>query len=183
MTQRKSIEQRATDRLFGRRLRTLRGEASQADFAAHLGLTRAALANYELGRARPPDDVIERIVNRLGIERDYLDTGPELADLAEEFERMRGDGDKFTDDERALIRLFRVLKPEDVCSISQRIVHGIGNNSAAAQISDLDSLVSDLARFMLIADGKAEFVRGVAPGTLMRLAAALAARVGGEEKR
>lgn len=138
------------------------------------------MANYELGRSRPPDDVIQRIADRLGLPKDHLDSGPELTDLAEEFERMRGDTASFTEDEQALIRLVRVLNSDDVIEVVRSAVQGIGPKAHLMKIADPVALVKDVARFILILEGKASFERGLEPGRLLRLATLLAARVGGD---
>lgn len=56
------------------RLRRLRGvEESQESFAARVGISRAALANYETGRTVPGPSVRRRICDALGVPPGELD--------------------------------------------------------------------------------------------------------------
>ncbi len=55
-------------REFGARVRSARGGRSQAELAAATGMTRAAIANIELGRHRVTLDVLDRIARALRVD-------------------------------------------------------------------------------------------------------------------
>lgn len=60
---------------LGERLRYLRGEQSQEQFAQQIGLTRAALANYETGRTKPKASILREISRKLGLSDEFLLSG------------------------------------------------------------------------------------------------------------
>ena len=51
----------------GAKLRHLRGSRSTQDIAAALGISRAALSNYELDKRRPKDDMKVKIAEFYGV--------------------------------------------------------------------------------------------------------------------
>jgi len=55
-------------REFGARVRNARGSRSQTELAAASGLTRATIANLELGRYRARLDTLDRIARALGLD-------------------------------------------------------------------------------------------------------------------
>jgi transcriptional regulator with XRE-family HTH domain len=173
MTQRKSSEERASSRAIGRRIRALRGESSQLDFAAAFGLTRAALANYELGRSRPPKELLEKIKERTGLD---IDTGPELQDFEDELRGFGGDGARLTEDEWAVVRILRVTLPEDARRVVKELVSCIERHQASVQLADAQFVAMDLARLYVIAGGHADYLRGVSGENLVQIARALADR-------
>lgn len=171
MTQRKSSEDRAGARAIGRRIRGLRGDASQFDFATAFGITRSALANYELGRSRPPKDFLEKIKARTGLD---IDTGPELVDFEDELRNIVGDGSKLTEDEWALVRILRLLQASDVRRVAQEVMTAVEKRKAGLRLGDPQTVAMDLARLMIIAGGHAEYVRGVSGENVVQLARTLA---------
>lgn len=178
MTQRKSSEEHAQARAIGRRIRTLRGSISQVDFAARLGITRSALANYEIGRSKPPVEVIENIAKNFDLGLDALAGSPEpidyenaLKDIADD---IVGAGGKITQDEWAIVRIMRVAHPEDVLGVVQRIVSGIEARSDGIQLMDPQTVAMDLARLYMIASGDGRYDRGVTGSNVVQLAKALA---------
>lgn len=171
MTQRKSSEERARSRAIGRRIRALRGEVSQLDFASGFGITRAALANYELGRSRPPKELLDKIRDRTGLD---IDTGPELADFEDELRSIIGDGSNLTEDEWALIRILRLLQAADVRRIIQEVMTAVDRHKAGLRLGDPQAVAMDLARLMIIAGGHADYVRGVSGENVVQLARTLA---------
>ena len=52
---------------FGRRLKMLRGEHRQNEFAARLGLNQAQYNRYELGKRLAPDTVIQKVADACGL--------------------------------------------------------------------------------------------------------------------
>lgn len=171
MTQRKSSEDRAQARAIGRRLRNLRGEASQLDFAAHFGLTRSALANYELGRSRPPKELLERIKDHTGID---LDTGPEPQDFEADLKALVGDGTNLTEDEWAMVRILRVALPEDIRTVAEVLVKSIEDRGAGLQLADPKTVALDLARLYAVTLGQRDYARGISGASVVQLARVLA---------
>lgn len=183
MTQRKSSEERAHSRAIGRRIRSIRGDASQLDFASFFGLTRSALANYELGRSRPPKGLLEKISEKTGLPVSYIDSGPELADFEDELRSLVGEGETLTDDERAVVRLLRVSLPKDVLETVQTILRGFERNKVGLQLADPQSVVMDLARLYVIASGDGTlYQRGVSGGSMVQLAKALADKMQAQDE-
>ena len=111
MSQRKSSAQLADARAFGRRLRELRGAKSQGELAELSGLTRSAIANYELGRSLPGQDVVAKLASALGIGPEEFRAEPTVEDWEEQFKAM-GPTDSVSDDEMAFVRLLRCAPPE-----------------------------------------------------------------------
>lgn len=68
---------------FGQRLRLLRGDRSQERFAEVLGVTRAALANYEIGRTTPHRSLQDRLLLIAAGDGDYSGV---LASVEDSFE-------------------------------------------------------------------------------------------------
>jgi transcriptional regulator with XRE-family HTH domain len=174
MTQRKSSEDRAKARAIGRRIRNLRGNATQLDFASMFGITRSALANYEMGRSKPPMQLIESISKKMGMPIEVLAGGPEPIDYEETLKGMVGDGSKITDDEWAIVRLLRVAHPDDVLITVQSILHGFEKRGAGIQLMDPQTMAMDLARLYVISNGDGRYDRGVSGANVVQLAKALA---------
>lgn len=59
---------------IGRRIRELRGDETQRDFAARLGMKHPQLARYEAGRV-PDPAVLARIARARGVSVDWILTG------------------------------------------------------------------------------------------------------------
>ena len=75
---------------FGEKLRLLRGERSQEKFAGFLGITRAALANYETGRTCPHSSQQDRLLIIAAGGPDSADDlrAEILSSVSENFERQ-----------------------------------------------------------------------------------------------
>ena len=58
--------------VFSQRLRELRGDQNQADFAEMLGFKAAAYGHYETGRREPSIDVILQVVGKTGVKLEWL---------------------------------------------------------------------------------------------------------------
>lgn len=58
-----------------KRLRALRGERSQEEFASLVGLTRSARAHYENGRTAPKPSILRQIAQSVGISDAFLFSG------------------------------------------------------------------------------------------------------------
>ena len=135
------------------------------------GLTRSALANYELGRSRPPKEVLERIKIRTGID---LDVGPEPEDYEADLESLVGDGTNLTDDEWAIVRILRVALPQDVRAVAEVLVKSIEDRGAGLQLADPKTVALDLARLYAITSGQRDYARGISGATVVQLARVLA---------
>jgi transcriptional regulator with XRE-family HTH domain len=59
----------------GLRIRQLRGEANQEEFAKGLGISQAQLSKYELGQSAPPLGVLVALGKSQAISVDWLLTG------------------------------------------------------------------------------------------------------------
>jgi transcriptional regulator with XRE-family HTH domain len=59
----------------GLRIRQLRVQTSQEDFARELGISQAQLSKYELGQSAPPLGVLIALGKSQGISVDWLLTG------------------------------------------------------------------------------------------------------------
>ncbi len=175
MTQRKSSEDSFAARLLGQRLRHLRKGASQAEFAEKLGLTRSALANYELGRSLPKPDVLQRIAERLGISPQDL-TGPaQLEDLKHSAGLMFGGNDSPTQDEWAILRMLRLSGPEGVLDAVKVIIKSLEADKSRLQAWKSDTVLVDLARLYAIEKRGGDYDRGFTADDFMTLARSLAA--------
>lgn len=174
MTQRKSSDDHTRARALGRRIRDLRGDASQADFAKRIGVSRSALANYELGRSTAPDDLIRKINELFGV---VLSDEPELPDFEAELKRIGGDGAQPTEDEWALVRVLRVADPEDVRNLISDLVARVEKNSASVRLGDPETTARDLVRLIMIASGKVPYRAGTSGSNLIQLARAIARQI------
>ncbi len=174
MTQRKSSEEKVLDKAIGRRLRSSRGLVSQGAFAARVGVTRAALANYELGRSRPPEEFLERVSEATGIPKDEFVAAPELPDFEAGLRSLVGDGWQLTADEWALVRLLRVSDPDTVQQVVQALWRGFDQDNIGLQLADPERVVMDLYRLYSIKEGQADFQRGISGESAVQLVRKLA---------
>jgi hypothetical protein len=60
---------------LGLRIRQLRGEGTQEDFARSLGISQAQLSKYELGQSALPLGTLVKIAQRCGRTTDWILTG------------------------------------------------------------------------------------------------------------
>jgi len=60
---------------LGGRLKQLRAQTTQEEFAAFLGISQAQLSKYELGLSAPPLTVLVRLAEKYGKSVDWLLTG------------------------------------------------------------------------------------------------------------
>jgi len=59
----------------GRRIRQLRGQSTQEEFAKLLSIGQAQLSKYELGQSAPPLGVLARLAKNFGKSVDWMLTG------------------------------------------------------------------------------------------------------------
>jgi transcriptional regulator with XRE-family HTH domain len=62
-------------RALGTRLRQLRGQLTQEEFAGALGISQAQLSKYELGQSAPPLGVLIKLAEKHGKTIDWILTG------------------------------------------------------------------------------------------------------------
>jgi transcriptional regulator with XRE-family HTH domain len=62
-------------RALGCRLRQLRAQATQEEFARFLGISQAQLSKYELGQSAPPLGVLIKLAEKYGRSTDWILTG------------------------------------------------------------------------------------------------------------
>ncbi len=62
-------------RAIGRRIRQLRGRATQEEFARALRISQAQLSKYELGQSAPPLGVLAKLAKESGRSVDWIITG------------------------------------------------------------------------------------------------------------
>jgi transcriptional regulator with XRE-family HTH domain len=95
-----SIRKQPSPESVGARIRALRLAANltQDEFAAKLGVSRSAIAQWETDRAGQVRDNMERIAKVLNTSLGYL---------------VSGEAGSLQGDELALVRLYRACTPED----------------------------------------------------------------------
>ncbi len=64
-------------RAIGRRIRQLRGRATQEEFAWALRISQAQLSKYELGQSAPPLGVLAKLARESGRSVDWIVRGAE----------------------------------------------------------------------------------------------------------
>ena len=115
----------------GARLRHLRGESTQEEFAKRLGLTRSALANYENERTKPKPSMLKEISRKLGISEDFLLSGR----VRNEYElnlvatgRGMLNESHTTEVEEAILRLLRAMPPIVVRKVAEGLLEQVEIN-------------------------------------------------------
>ena len=123
--------QTSTEGSISARLRHLRGERSQEEFAQIIGLSRSALANYETGRTKPKPSILRQISERLGLSEDFLLSGS----FRNEYElNLVTTGSGFinerheTEDELAFVRVLRAVDPLTVKAIAGLLLDAVADS-------------------------------------------------------
>ena len=112
-----------------RRIRFLRGEETQKEFAKRAGISRSALANYETGRSQPDDFTLSKIAKNLDISEDYFasryDPLPsndgELSQAALLGGIIEGIP-AWTEDEATLVRILRLCNEGTISQVLQIVL-------------------------------------------------------------
>lgn len=156
------------ERAVGRRIRFLRGTLSQEEFAAKVGISRAALANYETGRTIPKQKIIDKISEAFEVSPKFLASGE--VESVEEFAVSLGLGsnqaDELTPDEWAVIRVLAVCNNETIVTVIATLVEGFKSDEEAKELVDYTTIMEDLARLLTISAGKRPYQSGVRRGNL-----------------
>ena len=71
------------------RLKELRGEESQAKFAARLGLPQQTYYRYESGKSEPPLSLLRNISLKFGVSADWLLGLPEKSQTSGETDALK----------------------------------------------------------------------------------------------
>lgn len=146
MTQRKSSWDRAEARAFGKLLRGLRGRRTQAELAKGAGLTRSAIANYELGRSKPTEATVEALASALQVEPAALFPEPTADDFVEAIKIDFPPDGGLSADELAFIRLLRCAPDDLIVSTARHLVEYIESDKKAFRFLDEAQSAADLAR-------------------------------------
>jgi transcriptional regulator with XRE-family HTH domain len=176
----KSQAQKAHDGVaIGRRIRFLRGDLSQTVFAEKVGVSRAALANYETGRTIPNREVIRKISEHYDITDDFISSGAveNVSELAIAIGMGPHTEDAPTPDEWAIVRVLRLCDPETVLKVVRSLTEGFIANDDAKRLADPTVIVEDLARLLSIIDRDGQHARGITRGTLDQLVSELSKRL------
>ena len=146
----------------GRRIKFLRGELSQHEFARKGGVSRASLANYETSRTVPTEGVIAAISNALAIGPEFLTSG--ITREADGLLNLLGFGDAkttvLTEKEWAIIQAFRVCPPDVVWQAVAIIAISYFDLRQNLVHSDPIGVAADLTRLQLILERDGQFRNG-----------------------
>jgi transcriptional regulator with XRE-family HTH domain len=148
---------------IARRLRFLRGEATQEEFARQVGISRSALANYETGRSTPDDFTLGRIAENAGVPNDYF--GQNFDPLVEKsFAGAVGsiiDGiPDWTEDEATLVRILRLCDQPTIAEVLRVVAEGAARQEFLVTISTIYTVNEDLQRLFDLGAGKRPFQKG-----------------------
>lgn len=150
--------------LLGRRIKFLRGELSQHAFAEKIGVSRAALANYETGRTLPNESVIRSISETLDVGPEFLKSG--FTQNTYGLLNLLGLGNDrssvLTADEWAIIQGLRTCPPEQVRQAVSFIAQGYFDLRQSVVSSDPIGVAEDLLRLQMILDKDGQFAKGPA---------------------
>lgn len=169
MTQRKSSLDHAHARAFGRKLRSLRGNRTQAELAEQAGLTRSAVANYELGRSIPTDAVVEALANVLQVEFEALRQEPDTDDFVDVMKGEFPPDGSLSPDELALIRLLRCAPYEIIVDTVRQLIDYIESDGKAFRFMDEAQSAADLARLYRTLK-RGEWRSGASSGSIVKMA-------------
>ena len=144
----RTAAQDSADGTVGQRLRQLRGEESQADFAARFGLSRAALANYELGRTKPKPSLLKQISLKVGISDDFLLSGSVRNEY--ELHRLMGlpsdVGEPVSYDEMVIVRTLRLCESGVVSKVAATLLEALESKPPAQNVTSQRELFGDIER-------------------------------------
>jgi transcriptional regulator with XRE-family HTH domain len=151
------------DNMLGQRLKVLRGVLSQEAFAERIGVSRAALANYETGRTKPGREVLKKVSEVSGVPLEHLETGAPVSpsELAAALGFTPGGPDTITDHELALVRLLRLCRPSTILEVAKAIQTGIVENDEPKGLADPLTVVHDLKQLVTIIEREGDYNRGV----------------------
>lgn len=140
----------------GQRIRFLRGALSQAAFAAKVGVTRSALANYETGRTSPGPEVVKSIAGACGVGPSFLTDGTvqSVEEFATSLGITYGASGSFSDDELAFLRVLAISDATTLRKVVITLIEGLKQDRNWKDLADPVTLPSDLVRLVDIAEGR-----------------------------
>jgi DNA-binding XRE family transcriptional regulator len=145
-----------------KRLRFLRAGETQEVFAARVGVSRSALANYETGRSQPDDYTIAKIAKNAGVSEDYFSAhydpweGSWVASVGAAIEGVPD----WTDDEASLVRMVRICDPETICSAIATVLNGVSQKEVTVPMSTILTITDDVEALLDVQEGKRPFEKG-----------------------
>ncbi|WP_439526858.1 helix-turn-helix transcriptional regulator [Roseovarius mucosus] len=171
------MTQEVSNKAIGKRIRALRGDETQAHFAEKIGVSRAALANYETGRTKPNDMTVLKIANLTGVSPSSIVSHDvysfdDLAALVSAKPDLKGLGD-LSEDEKAMIRLIRVCDEQAIQQIVGAILEGIQVDRFHREFVDVVNFERDFTRLAVIREGGANYIRGYTRDTLLTILEAI----------
>jgi len=158
-----STQSSATPTDLGKRLRSLRGDLSQEEFAHKVGLSRSAVANYETGRTTPKPSVLRKISLAMGVEPKLLSDGliTDPSDLFAALGLPRDGSDQLTKDEWAIIQVLRICEFETAKQVVELILGDIHKGNDISALRDTLTLGNDVHRLAYIERNAGLYNRGV----------------------
>lgn len=135
-------------RRIGERLREVRGQQTQAEFAEAISVSRGSLSNYEAGRRLPSGSVLDRIERETGCSREWI-----LSGVEPEMHAVRDGGNDYTSEEiENLWHAFNMLSLEHKITAARVLkmslnemrdgAHGKYRDELDAQIASLNFFLS-----------------------------------------
>lgn len=150
-------------RPIARRLRFLRGEATQEEFAKRVGISRSAIANYETGRSIPDDFTLGRIAENTGFPIDYFSSqyDPSVENsLAGAVGDLIGGISDWTEDEATLVRILRLCDQPTIAEVLRAVAAGAARQEFVVTISTIYTVTEDIQRLFDLGAGKRPFQKG-----------------------
>ncbi|WP_413221528.1 helix-turn-helix transcriptional regulator [Tritonibacter mobilis] len=171
------MTQEVSGNAIGRRIRALRGDETQANFAEKIGVSRSALANYETGRTKPNDMTVLKIANLTGVSpssivSDEAYSFDDLAALVAAKPTLNSIGD-LSEDEKAMVRLVRACSDQDIQRVASVIVDGVSSDSFLSEVADVVNFERDLTRMVALQSGSTRYLRGYTQDTLRTIIEAI----------
>ena len=161
------MTQAANANAIGRRIRTIRGDRTQAEFAKIVGVSRAALANYETGRTIPSDFVILKMANAVGVAPSVISGGTvgdwtfeELAVMVGAKQNAEGSND-LSEDEKAIVRILRGCDNETAVTVAEAILAAFKEGRFEKSLFNTLTLTDDLSSLTAIGQRKRQFHKGI----------------------
>lgn len=147
---------------IGARLKTLRGDLSQAELATRLSIKQQQYNRYETGKVKPPLDIVQKIAELERVSVDWILTGKrgeidgvglienlsEMMEMLKELEAIPKTS--ISDEELAIIKCLRLLSQLDCVDILAEIALRIRNDKSILltqyqkeQVNTLRKIVKD----------------------------------------
>lgn len=169
---------------IGARIRSLRGDESQEAFAKRAGITRSALANYELNRTRPKRSVLEKIARAGGVSWVALSEG-NASDLEELLTMLGGKGTsteaELSPQERAIVRVLRACDEDTSLRVVRTLLAAIDERRLEQSIIDVANFEKDVAWLLAIEADAGRYIKGFSRDTITQILARLSDKMQSSE--